>query len=287
VAWAECTSAHSIFEERNRPQEIGAIFFVFFIKKICYFTTIINISQFYYGVIMKQLNFFLTFMISISTTSCVAMQNDEAPSSNTSKSTEKTISTLFKLAYEHKPTKARTQESFYKQNLNNFNNHIKQLLEANNQPQTDHYDPTKSIRLKMITDDLIPLNYKMKTILEYIENNNLYHTNSTGQTHTSHQNSPRLIIINSIINSLKDSATNLSDQYIEDYQLLINHVTYFAIKTEYDPYILEALKSIANKKYSAEILATLLNEETLNQENLEKKLKEYLDRKQKDKEEKK
>src|SRR5579863_10270582 len=107
---------------------------------------------------MNRYNFFLTFMISINAISCLAMQNDD------DKQLKKTVSTLFKLTYKNEPAKAQPLKDFYQTVLNTFNQHTQELRNAIKLTETDHYEvnPTRSIRMTIITEDLIPLKYKIR-----------------------------------------------------------------------------------------------------------------------------
>jgi hypothetical protein len=236
-------------------------------------------------------------MISINAISCSAMQNDDdntqcnpysaeasdfaEASSDKSKGKQKTISTLLKLVHRNKPVEAKKSKDFYIKHINNFNQHTNELYNAINLANAGHYTvhPAMNIRVAIITDDLIPLKYKMRNLLQCIETYNLYRINYSGQNSQNPEKSPRIKIIDSIIDTCKDCAIFLDAQKIGHYQCLINHIAYFSVKKghdktiayedswihQHDPDILDALKTISS---DAQTLATLLNEETLNEEQL-------------------
>lgn len=196
-------------------------------------------------------------------------------------------SILFKLIYN--PIKAKRHIRFYTKIINNFKRHIQELRIANSSSECYAGPPINHIRLIMVTEDLIPLEHEIEHLVNCIESHNLYRINYMNQEYVP-RNSSRIRIINFIIKSLKNIETKLSNEQIENYQLLINHITQFAIKAghdalvshnqswihQHDPAILTALTVISNKDH-APILATLLNEETLNKENLEKQWEKYLE----------
>jgi hypothetical protein len=210
---------------------------------------------------------------------CSAMQVHD---DNDGKQLKKTVSTLFKLTYKDKPTKAKEQKEFYKQCLTNFKQHTQELRNAIHMPEIGYYEvhPTPSIRLTIITNDLIPLKYKICNLLNCIETHSLYRTNYKNQKLRNPDESPRIRIIDSMINILQDLTIPLNDTHIENYQLLINHIADFSVKKghdrtiayndswvhQHDAQILAALEIV--DKDNAQMFATLLNEETLNEEQL-------------------
>lgn len=202
-------------------------------------------------------------MISINAIFCLAMQNDD---------NKKTISTLFKLAYEHKPAEAKKQKEFYEQYLNNFNQHTNELYDAILLPKTDcnKTDTIRHIRTTIVTNDLIPLKQKIYNLLNCIERYNLYHDNYDRQNRNNPP--PRIYIIDSVISSLKDCTIPLHEKKVENYQFLINHIAYFSVNknNQHTPSIFEALQSISNDAEFIQDLETLLNKETLNEKQLEK-----------------
>jgi len=236
-------------------------------------------------------------MISINAISCSAMQNDDdntqcnpysaeasdfaEASSDKSKGKQKTISTLLKLVHRNNPAKAKESKNFYIKHINNFNQHTNELYNAINLANTGHYTVHRAmnIRVAIITDDLIPLKYKMRNLLQCIKTYNLYRINYSGQNSQNPEKSPRIKIIDSIIDTCKDYTFFLDAQKIDHYQRLIDHIAYFSVKKghdktiayedswihQHDPDILDALKTISS---DAQTLATLLNEETLNEEQL-------------------
>lgn len=206
---------------------------------------------------MNKANLFLFLILNMSAISCSAMQ----------KNNQKTLSTLFKLSNKN-PDTAHT---FYQQTITRFKQHTEELYDELSETQTDHTNKAL-ICSKIITEDLIPLNYKICNILKYITQHNLYRSE---QNHPEPEKSPRIKIINSIIDDLKNCNNILLDNTrIEYYQLLIDRVAYFSVTQRYhekDNQFLKALKTIStNNNDDAKKIAILLNAETLNQEELEK-----------------
>jgi hypothetical protein len=209
---------------------------------------------------MNKANRLLFFVIHVSAFSCSAMHNTD----------QKTLSTLFKISHKH-PSSAK---QFYQQTIIRFNQHAEQLCDEIYQPQAD---PANTARIcsKMITEDLIPLNYKILNILKCIAEHNLCRINCCEQTHNNPENSPRIKIINSVIDHLKNFTTiSLDETKIKNYQLLINHIAHFSVTEshhEKNNQFLGALEAIStNNEDDAKKLAILLNAETLNKEELEK-----------------
>lgn len=181
---------------------------------------------------------------------------------------QKTLSTLLKISHKN-PSSAK---HFYQQIIARFNQRAEELcneIKTKKAPVNNNH-----ICSKIITEDLIPLKYKIENILKCITQHNLCHINSCEKTDSNPENSPRITIINSIIDHLKNvTDISLDEAKIKNYQLLINYITHFSTTEchhEKDEKFLEALKIISiNNKHDAQKLAILLNAETLNKEKLE------------------
>ena len=230
---------------------------------------------------MNTSNLFLSFIMSINAVSCSAMLTNNEHN----KYDKKTISALFKIIYKDEPAEAKQRKNFYETIINNFNRHATELRNEIHLAQTDssHIDRIRSI---IITDDLIPLQYKINNILKCMNMHKLYRINHRDQRDKTPESSPRITIITSIINRLKDPHSfPLDDETITNYQLLINHVTHFSIEDDHDEItinennwahekndlILKALKAISlPNENEAQNLAISLNGETLHKKKLEK-----------------
>lgn len=229
-----------------------------------------------------MMNIFNLFLFLLMCTHAVFCSEMQMSTDDTTQQNQKTLSTLFKLIY--KPIKAKNNKSFYEQNLKNFNLRTENLRDALYQKQiepdaTDQIqtidDTIRQIRTTIVTEDLIPLRYKIYNILKYIKKNNLYHSNPD-QTCNKIKYSPRIKIIDSMITTLKDNTVELDDQTIEDYQCIMNYIAHFSIQkshdTELNAQILAALETIfPNDTCNGPDLAKLLHEEILNKEALEKR----------------
>ncbi len=210
---------------------------------------------------MNKANLFLFCIIHMNVMSCSAMYKNN---------NQKTLSTLFKLSNKN----PNTAQEFYQQTITRFNQHTEELYNELFETQINTANRAQ-ICSKIITEDLIPLNYKICNILKYITQHNLYRNSYCEQTHANPEESPRIKIINSVIDDLKNfNNILLDDTRIEYYQLLINRVAYFSVTEshhEKDYQFLEALKTISiNNELDAQKLAILLNAETLNREELKK-----------------
>jgi hypothetical protein len=201
--------------------------------------------------------------------------------SKATKDKQKTLSILFKLMHKNESPDdlfiTKKPKDSYVNHLNNFNQHSKELRNAIAQTQEnpDHTETVTRIRSKIITEDLMPLRYKIKNILSYIKSNNLYLLNYHDQTANKIKHSPRIQIIDTMITSLKDDTFQLNDKIVEHYQCIMNYIAHFSAEKNHDNManteILTALETVSlNNKNEAQKLATLLHEETLNKKILKK-----------------
>jgi hypothetical protein len=151
--------------------------------------------------------------------------------------------------------------NFYEKNLNNFNLRTENLrdalyqkqIESEETDQTQTIDETiKHIRTTIVTEDLMPLRYKICKILEYIKSNELYHINPD-QAFNKIKYSPRIKIIDSMITTLKDDTITLDDTTIKNYQLntvliqgfiihLIGHATNCSLVRMFGTMVMTVLK---------------------------------------------
>jgi hypothetical protein len=197
--------------------------------------------------------------------------HEQSSDTKTAKDKQKILSMLFKLMHKNESPDelciTKKPKDSYTSHLNNFHQHTEALRNAIEQKNSDDKKTITKLRSKIITEDLIPLKYKIINILNCMKQNNLYPTHF-GQTPNKIEHSPRIQIIDSIITILKEDTAQLDHKTIENYQYIMNYIVHFSIQkngTMTDNQILAALETVAvNTENNAQQLATLLHDEMLN-----------------------